>query len=426
MTLRSHSHPPRPPPDRACCLPRLFTQDRATRSDAIDERYSMSRHCTTLILGFVLVAWLQTPAAAAERSDHYAFWAGLAEVARAEADHRLDHRNAGRKDGLVLTNAGYAEISGSSTAPCLDTLHGWRGALPGKATLLDVHSAQSSSLWFFFYEMTSGNGIFLEVNATAVTRLMSSSAGKSPKTVLTELRKMPAKDLFSRIASENVKAENILANPGAWNEKVTQKVFGGREFSIVTIANATPHGAPHGLVRSMLFHDHYCPGVTSGYLLVNYLEKHFPLQAASDKYFVFSVPPWCKDDALLTLLNTTPGKSGYAVSYLNDAAKATLKDEYKDIAGIFFRLNSSTNQWEARVLSFSFQDVQKLSGMDAKQGFPWEYRLKLDLWLLGQLDKPEQFIKPLKEITLASGEAPGGLASPGSNILSRFDMVKPQ
>lgn len=173
MTIRFQNHPPRPPPDRARCLPHLFTQGRSTRSDAIDERYSMNRHCTTLILGFVLVAWFHAPAAAAERSDHYAFWAGLAEVARAEADHRLDRRNAGRKDGLVLTNAGYAEISGSSTAPCLDSLHGWRGALPGKASLLDVHSARSSNLWFFFYEMTSGNGVFLEVNATAVAGLMS-------------------------------------------------------------------------------------------------------------------------------------------------------------------------------------------------------------------------------------------------------------
>jgi hypothetical protein len=74
----------------------------------------MKRHCTTLILGFVLVAWFHAPAAAAERLDHDAFWAGLADVARAEVDHRLDHRNAGRKDGLVLTKAGYPELTSVS------------------------------------------------------------------------------------------------------------------------------------------------------------------------------------------------------------------------------------------------------------------------------------------------------------------------
>jgi hypothetical protein len=28
------------------------------------------------------------------------------------------------------------------------------------------------------------------------------------------------------------------------------------------------------------------------------------------------VDPWCKEDALLVLLNATPGKKGYAISYL--------------------------------------------------------------------------------------------------------------
>ncbi len=384
----------------------------------------MKRRWLSLISGFVLVGFLCAPAAGEVELDHYGFWTGLAGYARSEANQRLGKSEARLRDGLVLTNAGYVEVNGSGTMPCLDSLHGWRGALPGKGTLLNVHSSRTSNLWFFFYETTSGNGVFLEVDAAAIAPLMSSLAGRPSKELLSGLRKVPPGNLFSRIALENVKAENILADAAAWDRKMTEKVFGGREFAIATIANAKPHGAPGGLINAMLFHDHYCPGVTSGYFLVNYLDKHFPLQAPSDKYFVYSIPPWCKDDAFLVLLNTTPGKGGYAVTHMNEAARATLKDEYKDIAGIFFRWNSMADQWQGRVLSFSFQDVQKLSGIDSKQGFPWEYRLKLNLWLLSQLDRPEQFIRPLKEVTLASGESPADLAGPGCNILQRLELTR--
>ncbi|MFO8083172.1 MAG: FmdE family protein [Desulfobacterales bacterium] len=59
----------------------------------------------------------------------------------------------------------------------------------------------------------------------------------------------------------------------------------------------------------------YCSGVTSGILMAEYLKKHFPVEKGG--YFIHTVDPWCREDALLVLLNATPNKRSYAVSYPN-------------------------------------------------------------------------------------------------------------
>jgi formylmethanofuran dehydrogenase subunit E-like metal-binding protein len=42
--------------------------------------------------------------------------------------------------------------------------------------------------------------------------------------------------------------------------------------------------------------------------------KNNDLLKNSDTCFVQGIQPWCKDDALMIMLNTTPGKTGYAVT----------------------------------------------------------------------------------------------------------------
>jgi len=116
---------------------------------------------------------------------------------------------------------------------------------------------------------------------------------------------LPADRLFTRLALENIAADRLLAEPAAWNKKVAEKVFGGFEFGIVTIANVAAKGAPYDFIKTALFHDHICPGVTSGYLLASYLKKELPLRSPTESYYILAVPPWCKDDALAVLLNTT-------------------------------------------------------------------------------------------------------------------------
>ncbi|MBE3588532.1 MAG: hypothetical protein IMW93_08265 [Thermoanaerobacteraceae bacterium] len=229
---------------------------------------------------------------------------------------------------------------------------------------------------------------------------------------------------FNKVVPENVAAEKLLADPNAWNQKVQKKVFSGFEFGIITITNLAAKGAPADLIKAALFHDHFCPGVTSGYLLANYLKKEFPLRSPDESYYVLAVPPWCKDDALQVVLNTTPGKSGMAVIPVNAAARENLKPEAKNLAGIYFRYDSKAKKGDGVVLAFDFAKAQSLSGIDMNKGFPWETRLKSDLWHLDYLDKPELFIHVIKKFELKSGEVPDDYAQPGVNPLARLSLLK--
>lgn len=343
----------------------------------------------------------------------YRFWRLLAEQAAREAFKYLERRG----DLLVLTNAGYVTVGGSSAAPCLDGLIAATGCSPGRGNLLEVHTADSKPLWFFFFEKKSGQGVFVEVDGAKAAGFVAS--GSDPNAVDSN----PAQ-FFKKVVAENVSAEKLLANPGDWNQKVQMKVFSGLEFNIVAIANLAVKGAPPGLVKAALFHDHLCPGVTSGYLLANYLKKEFPLRSPDESYYVLAVPPWCKDDALQVVLNTTPGKSGMSVIPVNAAARENLKPEAKNLAGIYFRYDSKAKKGDGVVLAFDFAKAQSLSGIDMNKGFPWESRLKSDLWYLDYLDKPELFINVIKKFELKPGEVPDDYAQPGANPLARLDLLQ--
>jgi hypothetical protein len=87
------------------------------------------------------------------------------------------------------------------------------------------------------------------------------------------------------------------------------------EFRIVTIANAVASGVPAYAVRASEFHDHYCPGVTSGIMMAQVMKEYFAKMGGAKAWFVHGLQPWCKEDALMVMLNATPGKSGYAATY---------------------------------------------------------------------------------------------------------------
>ncbi|QTA89707.1 FmdE family protein [Desulfonema magnum] len=317
----------------------------------------------------------------------YEMWANLGDKAAKEAIDILSNapetKSAFREDLIVLTNAGYAVIDGHTTQACLDGLRNETGASVGNTRLINVHSASTSPLWFFLYEKNSGNGVYCETETSAIN-LSNFEVADDP---------------FAQVKLYNIKAddEHLYANFSEANEELfVNKGFGGNEFRIISIANAVAEGAPYDLTRAFLYHDHFCPGVTSGYLLVKYLEKHFPLTETYNKYFILSIPPWCKDDALITMLNETPGKRGYGVFHLNDEDKAKLKDEAKNIAGIFFRWNGDSNNpmGEGIVLSFDFSESKKLNnwGEDTPWNW-WESRFKMDIWLLDYLNMPEDFVE---------------------------------
>ncbi|HIH61857.1 MAG TPA: hypothetical protein HA298_04125 [Methanobacteriales archaeon] len=58
-----------------------------------------------------------------------------------------------------------------------------------------------------------------------------------------------------------------------------------------------------------LFHNHVCPGVQSGFFIIEAL-GNYPL-TEGQKYLWFGTSIYCKDDALLYLMGVTPGSGTY-------------------------------------------------------------------------------------------------------------------
>jgi len=98
----------------------------------------------SLVSCLLLVCQVGT-ACAVEAPTNYAFWHSTAEQAAKEAWHLMGGKPA---EVVVLTNAGYAVVNGSTTEGCLDGLTKASGATIGKANLLEVHSSRDKALWF--------------------------------------------------------------------------------------------------------------------------------------------------------------------------------------------------------------------------------------------------------------------------------------
>jgi len=190
---------------------------------------------------------------------------------------------------LAMTDAGYAiiggEAGGKTTEECIDGVIASSGCTIGKGNLLLIHRSKVKPLWFAFFNKSSGQCVYLEVN--------NSVFGLS----VAEVEALPDDKVFTKIAKANIRgADELFANPGAW-----PKVFGGNEFSIITIANVWAKGAPYEFLKAAEFHNHICPGLTSGYIIVKYLDENLPLQSPNDRYEIIACPPWCKKTMLFKL-----------------------------------------------------------------------------------------------------------------------------
>ena len=354
-------------------------------------------------------------------SKEYRVWKAIGTRVAWESS-LLTGQRLGTGDPIALTNAGYAEIDGHSTQGCMDGLT-WRlGVTRGSNTLLEIHSCYDKALWFFIYYKKSGVGVYLEVNPEVIPGLINNAKKHKFSRIAKNNLHIPASQLFIRTAVENIKAEHLFANAEEYNEKFANKIFGGNEFRIVTIANAVAAGAPAYAIRSFEFHDHYCPGVLSGILMANYIKEYFPLQSPDNKYFVLTVNPWCKEDALMVLLNTTPGKKGYAISYPNEEDMIKWKEEAKNAATIIFRQDGA-KEWEGRLLGFSFDEANDMHDFP-DYGSSLLNKLYSALWYLDYLDQPELFVSVIKEFELAEGKDPKDWARPGVNPLEKLDMIQ--
>lgn len=316
---------------------------------------------------------------------------------------------------VALTNAGYAEISGSSTMGFIDGLSETTGCKRGKQTLVEIHARYDAPLWCSVYDKTSGYCVYLQFKSDILQ--LSEDAKIIQKAV--DMQKTSASAIFDITSVEKIDATHLYANAEQYNKKFKEKIFGGNEFRIVTIINALAKGAPSYALRAFEYHDHYCPGVTSGIVTVNYIRKNFP-PVSGGNYFVQSVQPWCKEDALMTLLNVTPGKGGYSVIYSTEADRANWREEARDASTIVYRENRSTGRWDGVVLGFKWID----SGCKDFGKKSIITKLCTDLWYLERLDQADTFIKVIKRFELPDGLTPKDWARPGVDPMEKLGLIQ--
>lgn len=369
---------------------------------------SISLISVFLVTSFLLTAGLLTPdnARAASGSSGYKYWRNIGTRAALKSIRMLKEQDIQVRlsECLALTNAGYAEIDGRATTGALDGLIRLLNVSRGNHSLVEIHSDAGSALWFAVYHKPSGVCTYLQVNTEA---LGTEGSPSRPKTT----------ELFSIMATEKINADHLYENAAEYAEKFNSRIFGGNEFRIVTIANAIAAGAPTCAVRAFEYHDHYCPGVTSGILMALYLKTSFP-KPANGSYFVQTVQPWCKEDALITLLNATPGKKSYAVSYPTADDIAAWPEWAKNASTIVYRSNPETGKWEGIVLEYQSGDTGC-----PDYGSSVITKLCSDLWYLDHMDHPEDFIQVIRTFELPEDDSPQNYARPGVDAVLMIDNL---
>jgi formylmethanofuran dehydrogenase subunit E-like metal-binding protein len=257
-------------------------------------------------------------------------------------------------DTLIITDIG----SPAESYVFLDSFYSefYGKNLKYTKNLLVVQNTRNSPLWFAFFNKKSGKCTFIEVTYENEKKI-------------------------SYKVTENIKFSKLSKNQksrAAWDEKVNQTVFDGREFAILTISNAWATGnLDYELMQCLELHNHFCPGVSSGYVLAHWMEENYPL-GKGVSYTVFACPNWCKEDVFVKRWDTTPGTGGIWVSSLTDNETEALGGSP---AGIFVVTDKNAGTMKAVVLGFNFDIVNAECG--AKADDPaWVSKYLADLWLM--------------------------------------------
>jgi formylmethanofuran dehydrogenase subunit E-like metal-binding protein len=351
-----------------------------------------------LALTFLLVL---VAASAFASGQQYQQAVKLGGLATDEAAHMLaqDFHHGGM---IVVTNAGYASPGGLCSLGSIDGLASATGSTLGSGTLIPVQSRFDQPLWFAFYDQKSGKCAYLEADPDKAAAMLS--GGDVSKDAV-----------FGVAQMERIDAAHLFAEPEAFKTKAKHGLFGDNLFRIVTIANAAAKGCPAKALKSIQVHDHYCPGVTSGVILAEYVRKHILVDKPKAKCFVLGLQPWCKEDALLVLLNATPGKRSYGVVYPKKEDNKNAGPLAKADTAVF--VLEENGPWKGWLLAFDFASAKK-QYQTRDYGFAVIDKLHADLWFLERMDTPEEFVSVVKEVELPESMEPKDLLRPGSDPLA--------
>ncbi|MHB8120119.1 MAG: FmdE family protein [Methanothrix sp.] len=297
---------------------------------------------------------------------------------------------------LALTNAGHAIVDGRTTEGALKGIMVESGCNVGDGNLFQVLRPYWKPLWFYFYNKATGEAVYMQVNSKALNKSSE------------EFNALPADQVFSKVSKANVNLEYMLNHTDEGNATF-KGAFNGNEFSLVGMSNVWAEGGSFDFMQATCFHDHLCPGVTSGYMIAKFVENKMPINNISaESYKVIACPQWCKDDLLQMRWDATPGKSGMFVMALTDVEKKALNVKYNqsDVAGIYIRWNDTAKEGNALVLAFNWTKVYEVTGTGAKdwKGPAWGSKLVMDVDMMPYWNQPEVFVSTIREFKVDAGK----------------------
>ena len=260
----------------------------------------------------------------------------------------------------VLTDAGYVKVDGETTEDCIRTIRDETGCSIGDGNLLTIHRSVDKPLWFVIFDNETKDCVYTiyEDGAFTATKV-------------------------------NIDGVDATTSDG-WN--AMKAALGSDAFTIVGIANAWGYGAPYDFLKCSEFHNHLCPGLTSGYMLADYLLEEYPL-GDGEKYVVIACPIWCKDDALQVMLDTTIGKRSIFAKNM----PAHDEDAIENAAGIYIVWNGTLGSGTGHVLSFDFDEARNVSDVTEADfnTYPMASRIKMNWGMMPYLNHPETFVSTL-------------------------------
>ncbi len=290
----------------------------------------------------------------------------------------------GDADILALTDAGHAIVNGQTSQAAIKGITNESGNSMGDGNLFQMLRAHWKPLWFYFFDKSTGDAVFMQADSEAL--------GKSPD----EFRAMNDDQVFTKIIKANVDIEYLMNHTDEGNATFNDAAFNGNEFSLAGFSNVWARGASYDFLQATAFHDHLCPGVTSGLHIAEFVEEKLPITNGSESYKVIACPQWCKDDLLQMRWDATPGKSGMFVMALTDAEKKAVPN----IAGIYIRWNDTAKEGDAMALAYNFSAVD----LPKWKGPAWGSKIYQDIVLMPYEETPEVFITVLKEFKVDSAK----------------------
>ena len=302
---------------------------------------------------------------------------------------------------IALTNAGYARPNGQSSLGCLDGIAVQSKTTLGQGTLIRLQSRFDQPLWFAFYDRKSGQCVYYQLDTDKAAQALSKTPSLAPT-------------LFTRKDTARIDADFLFSHSQQFQAQAEKGLFGSNLFRVVTVANAADRKCPDYVLTALQFHDHYCPGVSSGLLLTAYTQEHIMDSSPQTECFVLSINPWCKEDALISLLNATPGKRAYGVIYPPKEEVKSWPKPMNQVNTVVFTREDNNQVWHGWLLGFDFDRARQMQDLPEFDSVVLN-KLAADLWFLDRLDKPEQFVSVLKEVELEDGASPRDLLKPGSN-----------